>query len=61
MQGDECIKYADAFSRSDGMKITLMLGGCPHLTITTPLMIFRNPARNYPINGIPDVIPGVFS
>lgn len=60
MRGDEEVKVVDVASGSDVMKMMLMLGGCPNSSITTQMLIFQNSARNYPIRGVPDNVPGVF-
>lgn len=53
------MKLADFVSGLDGMKKIVILCGCPNVSVTTPMLIFQNDARNYLIRGIPDNVAGV--
>jgi hypothetical protein len=58
-RGDNDFKYADVVSGGMGMTMVVRLTGGPYADICTPLMIFQNQQCSYPINGVPDNVPGV--
>lgn len=58
-RGDDNVKYADVVSGGVGMTMVVRIRGGRHAAIEPAFMIFQNANRNYPINGIPDDIPGV--
>jgi hypothetical protein len=58
-RGDNDVKYADVVSGGMGMTMVVRLTGGPYAEICTPLMIFQNQQCSYPINGVPDNVPGV--
>lgn len=59
LTADEEVKYADVTSGSEGMTMLVRLSGGPKAIIETPLIIFKNKSRSYPIRNLPDNIPGV--
>lgn len=59
MRVDAYVKLSDVFSGGGGMKLTLILDGCPEYRITTPMIIIQNANSNYPIPGVPENINGV--
>ncbi|KAL3682857.1 hypothetical protein R1sor_000879 [Riccia sorocarpa] len=56
-QGDE--ERSDVVSGGQGMTMIVRLIGRRDSRIETPMIIFQNKDRRYPIRGIPDDIPGV--
>ncbi|KAI9922222.1 hypothetical protein PsorP6_000227 [Peronosclerospora sorghi] len=57
-RGDSDVKYADVVS-GGGMTMMVNLTGGPNSQIATPMLIFQNAKRSYPIQGLPDDVPGV--
>ncbi|KAL3695584.1 hypothetical protein R1sor_009660 [Riccia sorocarpa] len=58
-RGDTQVKYADVVSGSQGMTMVVKVTGSVHAKIGTPFMIFSNANCSYPINNVPDNVPGV--
>ncbi|KAL3678328.1 hypothetical protein R1sor_021284 [Riccia sorocarpa] len=58
-QGDQEVKYADLVSGGQGMTMIVRLTGGRNARIETPMIIFQNKDRRYPIRGVPDDILGV--
>lgn len=59
MKGDTDVKFADVVSGDVGMTMMVMLGGGSRSHLEVPFMIFQNERSSYPIQGVPDNIPGV--
>ena len=57
--GDEDVKYADVVSGGVGMTMVVMIRGGKWGKVEVPMLIFMNENRSYPIQGVPDNIPGV--
>ncbi|CAM6103572.1 unnamed protein product [Calypogeia fissa] len=57
--GDTEVKYADVVSGGVGLTMVVRLSGGRESYIQTPMLIFQNDLRSYPIGGVPDDIPGV--
>ena len=58
-RGDENVKHADVVSGGESMTMMVRITGGPDSHIKAPMIIFQNVNRNYPIQGVPDDIPGV--
>ncbi|KAL3687832.1 hypothetical protein R1sor_014141 [Riccia sorocarpa] len=58
-QGDQEVKYEDVVSGGQGMMMIVRLTGGRDPRIETPMIIFQNKDRRYPMRGVPDYIPGV--
>ena len=58
-RGDENVKYADVVSGDESLTMMVRITGGPDAHIEAPMMIFQNANRNYPIQGVPDNVPGV--
>lgn len=58
-RGDEEVKYADVVSGGEGMTMIVHITGGATSCIGTPMLIFQNVKRSYPIQGLPDTVPGV--
>lgn len=59
MKRDTDVKFADVFSGNLGMKMMVLLGGCPDSYIAMPMMILQNASSSNHIKSVPDNIPGV--
>ncbi|KAL3700031.1 hypothetical protein R1sor_018053 [Riccia sorocarpa] len=57
-QRDQEVRYADVVSGGQGMTMIVRLSGGRNAQIETPMLIFQNKDRSYPIRGVPDNIPG---
>ena len=53
-RGDTEVKYADVVSGGIGITIMVYIAGGLCARIGAPVMVFQNPSRSYPINGLPD-------
>ena len=58
-RGDENFKYSDVVSGGEGMTMIVHITGGTSSRIGTPMLIFQNEKRSYPIQGLPDTVPGV--
>lgn len=58
MKGDTNVKFADVVSGDVGMTMMVMLGGGCHAYLGVAFMIFQNDRSSYPIQGVPDNVPG---
>ena len=58
-RGDEDVKYADVVSGGESMTMVVLISGGYKASILTPMMIFKNENRAYPIRGLSDNVPGV--
>jgi hypothetical protein len=56
---DTSITYAEVVLGEDSMTMVLKISGRRHSMIETPMFIFTNAYRSYPIRGLEDTIPGV--
>lgn len=59
MKGDKDVKFADVVSGDVGMTMMVLLGGGATAHLGLPFMIFQNKLGSYPIQGVPDNVPGV--
>ncbi len=57
--GDDNVKYADVVGVAEGITMIVRLTGGKRAQIETPLLIFINKSRNYPLRNIPDDVLGV--
>ena len=51
-RGDTEDKYTDVVSNGIGMTMMVYITGGSRARIGAPMMIFNNPSRSYPINGL---------
>jgi hypothetical protein len=58
-RGDDDVKYADVVSGGESMTLVVRITGGVDAHIEAPMIIFQNPGRSYPIQGVADDIPGV--
>ena len=58
-KGDGDVKYADVVSGGEKMTMVVRISGGPRSIVETPMMIFCNNNRSYPMRGLPDDVPGV--
>lgn len=58
-RGDNSVKYADVVSGGEAITMMVRLTGGVNARIETPMLIFKNVKRSYPIQGVPDNVPGV--
>ena len=56
-RGDTEDKYTDVVSNGIGMTMMVYITGGSRARIGAPVMIFNNPSRSYPINGLSDDVP----
>lgn len=59
VRGSSEVKYADVVSGDEGMTMMVTIRGGALATLCPAFMIFKNKQRSYPIQGLPDNIPGV--
>lgn len=59
MKGDKDVSFADVVSGDVGMTMMVLLGGGCKAHLGAPFIIFQNDRSSYPIQGVPDNIPGV--
>ena len=59
LRGDDNVKYADVVSGGEGMTMMVHITGGASSRIRTPMLIFQDAKRSYPIQGLPDTVPGV--
>lgn len=52
------VKFADIFSGDVGMTMKMMLGGGSRKRLEIPFMIFKNERCSYPIQRVPNNVPG---
>ena len=57
--GDSEVKYADVVAGGESMTMVVRISGGRRAMIESPMIIFCNENRNYPIRGLEDSIPGV--
>lgn len=58
-RGDTTIRYHDVVSGGEGMTLVLKIRGGPCARIEPPMLIFQNQKSSYPIQKVPDDVPGV--
>lgn len=59
LRGDDEVRYANVVFGGEGMKMMVRISGGNRTLFEIPFMILKNNHSNYPIQGVPDVIPGV--
>jgi len=57
--GVTTVKYVEVVSSGESMTMVVHISGSRCATIETPILIFSNENRSYPIQGLIDNIPGV--
>ena len=57
-RGDENVKYADVVCGGEGMTMMVRITGGVSSRICSPMMIFQNKNRSYPIRGVADDVVG---
>ena len=58
-RGDDNFKYADVVSGGEVMTMIVHITGGANSRIGTPILIFQNAKRTYPIKGLPDTVTGL--
>lgn len=59
-EGASEVKYVDVVSGTEGMTVCITIcGGDENAYVSTPMVIFKNKDRNYPIQRVPDDIVNV--
>ena len=58
-RGDQDVKYAENVSGGEGMTMIFHITVGASSRIVTPMLIFQNAKRSYPIQELPDTVPGV--
>ena len=58
-RGDENVKYADVVLGGEGMTMIVHITGGASSRTGTPMLIFQNAKRSYPIQALPDTVSGV--
>jgi hypothetical protein len=56
--GETTIKYADVVSGGEGMTLVVRITGGKAARVTSPMLIFQNENKSYPIRGVPDDVQG---
>jgi hypothetical protein len=57
--GNQAVEYTDVVSRGGAMTMVVRIIGGVRAAIMTPMIIFTNQMRNYPIHGVEDNVPRV--
>ena len=57
---NQVVKYVDVVSRGEAMTMVIRIIGGIWAAIVTPMIIFTNQMRNYPIHGVEDNVLGVY-
>lgn len=58
--GNQAVKHADVLSGGQPITMMVRISGGANVMLHTPMLIFQNQNRSYPIRGVKDNIPGVF-
>lgn len=58
-RGDNSVKYADVVSGGESITMVVRITGGQRASIKNPMLIFSNNRSSYPIQGVPDNVPGV--
>lgn len=58
-KGEKEVRYADVVSGGDGMTMMVHISDGRNGQLENQFMKFKNKDSNYPIRGVPDIVPGV--
>eukprot|EP00737_Agarophyton_chilense_P003809 gb/GEZJ01004563.1/.p1 GENE.gb/GEZJ01004563.1/~~gb/GEZJ01004563.1/.p1 ORF type:complete len:146 (-),score=13.63 gb/GEZJ01004563.1/:648-1085(-) len=59
LAGDTNFRYADVVSGDDGITMMVLMSGGASAALGTPLLIFKNADKNYPIRSLANEVLGM--